>query len=111
MRGPGLGRRDPLHPRGDLQVLAPGELSVGGRYLERESDPSADLFGAVDDIQSIYERAATGGAKQGRKDGDGRGLPCAVRPEEPVRLAVTNLEADPGEGAHTTVVRLWRGSP
>ena len=82
----------------DHQVVEDGEFEVEGVLLGDEADPAADP-GPVGG--RVHAEHPEGALRDGRHAGDhphGRGLPGAVRTEEPVGLALGDLKVDPGDG-------------
>ena len=80
------------------QVLAAGEVLVDRRVLSGEADRASHFVGLLDDVKTGDRRGARCGLEQSRQDSDGRGLACAVGPEQADHLAARDDQVDSVEG-------------
>src|SRR5207249_10630835 len=61
---------------------------------QHHADVPADLRRVADDVELPHPRRPGRGSKQRAQDPDGRGLPCAVRPEQAEQLPAVDLQGD-----------------
>jgi hypothetical protein len=77
----------------ELQVLAGGELGIQEEIVPEHADSRAQ-GGALRVGHGAVADAPRRRAKERRQDGEQRGLPCSVRAEDAVDLALGRPEAD-----------------
>ena len=77
-----LGAREPVHPRGEEQVLFPGQPLVERQLLGEDADPPLEGQEVPGDPGPVDDRVARGGAQEAGEHPDRRALAGPVRAEE-----------------------------
>ena len=90
-----LGAIEPVKPRLQAHVLAPGQEGVERGLLQRSSDRTPHVGALAHDVVARDAGCALGRRQERGEHEDGRRLARAVRSEEPVDLAGRDLEVDP----------------
>src|SRR5690606_11454228 len=76
------GRRPAGHAKGELQILARGEISVEPRRVPEDGDEVADAVRVPDEVVAEDAAASAGRAERRRNDAEERGLAAAVVADE-----------------------------
>jgi hypothetical protein len=95
----GGGAAQPVQRALHAEQLAPGHQRVDRRLLQRDADLAPHRVGVGHDVVAGDARDAGGRPQQRREDAHRRGLAGPVRAEEPVDLALGDLEVEAVDGA------------
>ena len=87
-------RRDAVHERVKLEVLAAGQLLIERWILKYEPDALPDCGRVVDDVDACHARDPGGRGKQRAQHRDRGRLAGTVRSEKSEDLARANLQVD-----------------
>ena len=86
----------------EVEVLQHGEVAVEAEALGHVGDPGLDGLGRRPDGVTGHERLALGRREDPRQHAQGRGLPAAVRTDQPEQLPARDREGEVvhgGDGA------------
>jgi hypothetical protein len=86
---------DPVEPRLEAEVLAPGQIAVEERFVAEVPDPPAQSPGLARQRASQHLDRARGRAQQGREDPQQRRLARSVGADDDHRLAHREGQVDP----------------
>ena len=112
MASPTAARGAPREPALDVEVLAHGEVRVGGRVLDQVADAREDARRARPHAAAQHLDLAAARPDEAEQHADRGRLAGAVPAEEAVDLAAAHVEVERVDGEHVAVAlaraRGWR---
>jgi hypothetical protein len=97
------GARRTCEPALDVEVLAHGQIGVGGRGLDEVADAREHIARAGPHPPAEDDDLAAVGTDEAQQHADGGRLAGAVPAEEGVDLAGAHIQIEPVDGAHLAV--------
>ncbi len=87
----------------ELERFEPGQVEVEAQFAGQVADSRPGVEALCPTVVAENKRLAAGGAEQIEQEADGRGLPCAIQPEEAERLASVDVEVEILQGGEWPV--------